>query len=167
MDHCRECGFTYDTAAAPAAGQAIRDGIAEIANVLRDPQVNLRDRRSQTVWSPLEYACHVRDTLLVQRERVLAARRADRVDCTPMGRDERVDHDGYAEQDPRDVARQTSDAALMFTNVLARLAPEDWARIVLYNFPEPRTERTLSWVAVHTVHEVRHHLQDIRRQLTS
>ena len=34
----------------------------------------------------------------------------------------------------------------------------------MYNWPE-RTERTLRWVAAHTLHEVRHHLLDIRRQL--
>ncbi len=39
-----------------------------------------------------------------------------------MGRDERVDHDGYADQDPAAVARQLVDAADLFANVLDRLA---------------------------------------------
>jgi hypothetical protein len=37
-------------------------------------------------------------------------------------------------------------------------------RSVMYGYPH-RTERSLRWVAVHTLHEVRHHLLDIRRQL--
>lgn len=78
-----------------------------------------------------------------------------------MGRDERVEHDGYAEQDPLDVARQVGDAALMFANVLARLDDADWERTLVYNYPEP-SERTLRWVALHTVHEAQHHLRDIR-----
>ena len=41
---------------------------------------------------------------------------------TRMGRDERVEHDGYADQDPNDVARQTTDAASLFANVLSRLS---------------------------------------------
>ena len=102
--------------------------------------------------------------LLVQRERVLAARRMDRADCTPMGRDERVDHDGYAEQEPDDVARQLADAAQLFANVLARLAATDWDRTVVYHYPETQ-ERSLRWLAVHTMHEAQHHLRDIRRQL--
>lgn len=81
------------------------------------------------MWSPLEYGCHLRDVLLVQRERVLAAR-TDRPDCSPMGRDERVLHDGYAEQEPGDVARQLTDAAQMYGNVLSRLAADDWNRRV-------------------------------------
>jgi hypothetical protein len=34
----------------------------------------------------------------------------------------------------------------------------------MYNYPKP-FERSLRWVAVHTAHEVRHHLLDVRRQL--
>lgn len=124
----------------------------------------MRSRSRPDVWSPLEYACHVRDVLLVQRERVLAARRANGHDCASMGRDERAEHDGYSEQDPAEVARQLADAAALFSNVLARLSDDDWDRTVIYHYPETH-ERSLRWVAVHTVHELQHHLLDMRRQL--
>jgi hypothetical protein len=81
-----------------------------------------------------------------------------------MGRDERVEHDGYAEQDPADVRRQLTDAASLFANVLRRLGPEDWEAAVVYPYPES-VERSLRWVAVHTQHEAEHHLLDVRRQL--
>lgn len=81
-----------------------------------------------------------------------------------MGRDERVELDGYAEQDPRAVARQLTDAATLFTNVLGRLNRAEWDRTVVYNYPTRRV-RSLRWVAVHTVHEVSHHLRDVRLQL--
>jgi len=103
--------------------------------------------------------------LLVQRERLLAARRRDRPECEPMGRDERVELDGYAGQDPADVARQLGDAAQMFANDLARLGAADWDRTLIYNYPY-RAERSLRWLAIHTVHEVRHHLLDVRKQGT-
>lgn len=162
MDHCQECGFNYETEAEVTA-TAIRDGAGEVGMLLRGPG-EPRRRRQPDVWSPLEYGCHLRDMLLVQRERVLAARRTDRYVCTTMGRDERVDHDGYRDQDPEDVARQLTDAAQLFGNVLDRLGATDWTRVVVYNYPEP-TERSLRWVAAHTLHEVRHHLVDIRHQL--
>jgi len=123
-------------------------------------------RPDAVTWSPLEYGCHLRDVLLVQRERVLLARRTDRPEPEPMGRDERVEHDGYASQDPSDVARQLDDAATMFANVLARLNLADWERMLVYNYPE-RMERTLRWVAVHTLHELVHHGADIDAQLPS
>ncbi|WNV87349.1 DinB family protein [Umezawaea sp. Da 62-37] len=165
MDQCPECDHTYDLDEALLAGLAIREGIAAVVGILRDhAPADLAKRRQPDTWSPLEYACHLRDMLLVQRERVLAARRTDRPVCTPMGRDERVEHDGYGEQNPLDVARQLADAALLFTTVLDRLDPTTWSRTLVYSYPEP-TERTLRWVAAHTLHEVRHHLLDIRRQV--
>jgi hypothetical protein len=163
-DRCQECGFQYDLARASQAGKAIVDGASQFAVLLSGPGTELGARRQPDTWSPLEYGCHLRDVLLVQRERVLATRRTDTPSFAPMGRDERVEHDGYAGQDPTDVARQLTDAAKLFANVLARLGPEDWERTLIYNYPA-RSQRSLRWVAVHTAHEVQHHLLDARRQL--
>jgi len=164
MDRCEECGFEYEPTEAATAGASIAVGVAEVATILGDSDPNLRVRSQPAVWSPLEYGCHVRDVLLVQRERVLAARRTLRPSFAPMGREERVEHDGYAQQQPTDVARQLTMAAQLFVNVLDRLGADDWDRSVMYGYLD-RTERSLRWVAVHTLHEVRHHLLDIRRQL--
>lgn len=166
MDRCDECGFVYDVEDAPAAAGAIVNGVDVISSWLLDPEHDLRTRRAPDTWSPLEYGCHVRDVLLVQRERVLAARRMDCPTFDPMGRDERVDHDGYDAQKPAAVARQMSDASTMFANVLKRLGPADWDRTLTYKYPQ-EVVRTLRWVAVHTVHEIRHHAQDIERQLNT
>lgn len=114
------------------------------------------------MWSALEYACHIRDVLLVQRERVLAARRGFGHEFRAMGRDERVDHDRYNEQRPEDVAIQLHHAALLFTGDLSRLPLADWDLTMIYNFPIP-SGRSLRWVAVHTAHEVVHHTNDMRR----
>jgi hypothetical protein len=163
-DKCPQCGFVYDLTQAAAAGEAINERVGTAVAILGDREVDVRSRRRPAVWSPLEYGCHLRDMLLVQRERVLAALRTDRPDCTAMGRDERVVHDGYADQEPADVARQLGDAALMFGNVLERLSDDDWNRAVVYHFPET-SERSLRWLAVHTMHEAQHHLGDISSQM--
>jgi len=164
VDRCDECGFEYDLTTAPASGVAIIGGVGDLAELLRRPAVDVGTRPQPDTWSPLEYSCHVRDVLLVQRERVLQARREDRPTFVMMGRDERVEHDGYAEQHADDVARELADAAQLFANVLARLSPDDWERTAIYSYPAP-TERSLRWVAAHTAHEVQHHLLDVRRQL--
>jgi len=163
-DHCGGCSFTYDLDQAPAAGADIRARVDEVVAILCDNNIDVRSRSRPEVWSPLEYGCHLRDVLLVQRERVLATRRVNRADCASMGREERVVHDGYSEQDPAAVARQLADAATLFSNVLARLTDDDWDRTVVYRYPETN-ERSLRWVAVHTAHEAQHHLLDVRRQL--
>jgi hypothetical protein len=165
VDRCQFCGFEYDLSrAAEAASNTLVGAEALAARLHDDDAATLRIRPEPGTWSPLEYGCHLRDVLLVQRERVLTARRTARPSFDPMGRDERVEHDGYVEQEPKDVARQLNDAAFMFAHVLSLLEPEDWDRTVMYNYPQ-RAERSLLWVAVHTEHEVRHHLRDVESQL--
>ncbi len=163
MDLCAGCGFDYDLTLAPAAARAIADGAGELAGLVVAAPDAAR-RLHPDLWSPLEYECHVRDVLLVQRERVLAARRMDCPSVEPMGREERAEHDGYAEQDPERVARELVDAAFMFANVLDRLDADGWERTLMYNYPA-LCERSLRWIAVHTEHEVKHHLLDVRNQL--
>ena len=164
---CDECGFVYDETEHGEAAAAIVEGVAAIAGAVAALDDEAGGRRpAPDTWSPVEYACHVRDVLLVQRERVLEARRSRRSPHPPpMGRDERVDHAGYADQRPEDAARQLRDAAALFALVLDRLDAEGWDKTLVYNYPEP-WERSLRWVAVHTVHEVQHHRQDVERQLT-
>jgi len=164
VERCEECGFEYDESSFPMAADRIRAGAVGLAAALTGSQADLRARRQPDRWSPLEYACHVRDMLLVQRERLLVARRLDRPVCEPMGRDERGEFDGYAGQEPADVARQLRDAAQLFASDLERLSSADWDRTVIYTYPQ-RAERSLRWLAIHTVHEVGHHLLDVRRQI--
>ena len=164
VHRCPECGFDHDLARAIEAPASIVEGSMEFVELLREHGAEVRTRHSPEVWSPLEYACHLRDVFLVQRERVLLARRRDRPTMEPMGRDERVDHDGYADQEPPEVGRQLMDAALMLANVLTRLDDDDWERMVVFDNRTP-PERSLRWLALHTLHEVRHHLADARVQL--
>jgi hypothetical protein len=163
-ERCAECAFTYDVSAATGASAAIATACAEAATLLVRHAATAGVRPAPETWSALEYGCHLRDVLLVQRERVLLALRVDEPTPEPMGRDERAVHDGYAEQLPTDVARQLTDASTLFAHVLDRLDPEEWDRTMVYNYPAP-APRSLRWVAVHTEHEARHHLRDIRRQL--
>lgn len=156
----------YDESVSSDAGPRIQGLVGQAADILRRSEPDrLRRRPARGVWSRLEYACHIRDVLLVQRERVLMVRRGHEDQALPMGRDERVEHDGYNDQQPTDVAVQLEHSGLLFDGVLRRLAPEDWNRTIVYRFPE-RTRRSMRWVAVHTEHEVAHHLADIRAQGT-
>ncbi len=57
-----------------------------------------------------------------------------------------------------------AQAPRLLANALRRLDTPDWELHIVYNWPQ-RCERTLLWVAVNTLHDVRHHLLDIHRQL--
>jgi hypothetical protein len=164
VDRCDQCGFDYDLHRAPLVGSEIVTGADQLAALVERSGGDVRNQIEPGTWSPLEYGCHLRDVLLVQRERVLLARRVEQPRLESMGPEERAEHDGYADHDPTDVARQLSDAARMFDNVLGRLAERDWDLTVVYNYPTP-TVRSLRWLALHTAHEVVHHLRDVERQL--
>lgn len=154
----------YDESGWVEAGARIRILAAEVCGILRSAEPRaVRVRPAPEVWSQVEYACHIRDVLLIQRERVLMIRRGYQGEVLPMGRDERVEHDGYNDQHPTDVALQVEQSALLFDGVLNRLNPDDWDRTIIYRFPA-RNRRTMRWLAVHTEHEVAHHLSDIRAQ---
>ena len=163
VERCDRSGFAYDQAAAGEAASMIRRDAASLAAVL-ESGADLVGRREPGRWSPLEYGCHVRDMLCVQRELLPAWRRLDRQESTPMGRDERVELDGCASQGPADVARLLGDAAQLSGTDLDRLVGADCDRQASDSYPE-RAERSLRWLAIRTVREVRHHLGDVGEQI--
>jgi S-DNA-T family DNA segregation ATPase FtsK/SpoIIIE len=113
-------------------------------------------------WSALEYACHVRDVLQVQRERLQHALLEDDYAPAPMRRDERVVELGYNKQDPATVADELAAAADALAADIEAFASADFERTMIYNYPE-RVVRPLTWVVQHTVHEGEHHLLDVGR----
>lgn len=63
---CPECGFDAATAATDVAGRLL-DATSRWDVVLR--RDGIRQRPATDVWSPLEYACHVRDVFVLYLER--------------------------------------------------------------------------------------------------
>ena len=120
----------------------------------------LRTRPSPERWSALEYSCHVRDVLIVQRDRLALALIEDAPTFVPMGRDERVLRDRYNEQRPAVVVDQLEAAADALAADFAELRPDQWERTGIYNWPE-ESSRSMVWLGQHTIHEERHHLRDI------
>ena len=161
MEHCDECGFSYASVSAEdlprrlaAAGPRFVATLATVA----DP----RRRPAPSVWSPLEYTCHVRDVLRVQGERLALALRTDNPEFALMGREERVVRDAYNAQDPQTVLMELTEAANELARDFGALDPSQWSRTGIYNWPTPET-RTLLWLGQHTIHEVEHHLMDLTR----
>jgi hypothetical protein len=167
MDRCEECGFVYDRvevgdipAALRALGPRWRQRLASA------PDEALRRRPAPEVWSPLEYACHLRDVLRVQHERLRLALARPTPEFAPMGREELVVRDRYNQQDPATVAAELTGAATALARAFAALDAEGWARTGIYNYPR-RQERSMAWLGRHTIHEGEHHLLDVDRGLAA
>jgi len=124
----------------------------------------LRAHPVDGAWSALEYACHVRDVLLVQRGRIAQVLRDDTPTFEPMRREERAVELAYNEQDPDTVAAEVAEAADAVATAFDELTTEQWGRTGIYGYPEP-AERSLLWIGQHTIHEAHHHLLDVGRTL--
>ena len=65
---CPECGFDTSTVDVGRVGAMVRENASIWQSVLARSDV--RDRPEPDTWSPLEYACHVRDVLRIYLERL-------------------------------------------------------------------------------------------------
>jgi hypothetical protein len=162
-----ECSYQFDSLGRTEIIQEILALADEHRLVLTFvPAQRLRDHPRPASWSVLEYACHVRDVLRVQRERVALALAQDTPQFASMRRDERAVDQRYNEQEPAVVAAQITDAAQQFAAALRALDDDGWLRTGSYPWPAPEV-RTLEWVGRRTAHELAHHLFDDRRLLNS
>ena len=167
MTSCAECGFVYEDLPLDRVPEALRGFARSYREVLGalDPRV-VSKRPTPTVWSALEYACHLRDVFLVQRDRVVLALVAERPPLLPMSRDERVAICRYDTQPLADVLDQLAMASELCALVFEGLTKDGWSRELVYSWPTSEV-RDLGWVGRHTVHEGTHHLGDIHRVLVA
>lgn len=118
----------------------------------------LRRRPRPEVWSPVEYACHVRDVLVTFAARVHRGVVEDRPVLDPMYADWRAERFGYAGI-PLDVLLVELAAAGQGFAAEVRSVPEDaWDRTVVRR---PEEERTVRWLVRQAAHECVHHLADV------
>jgi DNA segregation ATPase FtsK/SpoIIIE, S-DNA-T family len=167
MTTCRGCGFRHGDVATSTVSDRLLDTVAELCAEVADlPDAVVRRRPAPTVWSVLEYCCHLRDVLVTQRERVVRALVEDRPEFPPMHRDERAALTRYLEEEPAWVVTHLRAVAEMAAWTFASLGAAQWTRTCVYSYPEPAT-RDLAWLGRHTVHEAVHHLADVRRILVA
>ncbi len=154
---CPECGFE-------PAGVAV----AELADLIQDnapagtPRSTAPDaavRPAASVWSPLEYACHVRDVHRLFAERLTADARARTTRSSPTGtRTSPPSRARYAEQDPATVAVELVEAAADAAAIFACVRGDQWQRRGRRSNGSVFTVATLG---VYYLHDVVHHLHDI------
>ena len=163
---CEECGFRDELVATDEIAGRLRSFGPRFAGVLAGAGPAAARRPEPAVWSALEYACHVRDVFLVQRERAVLAQVQDNPRVARMNRDERVALCRYDAHAVPDVLGQLAMAAELCATVFDGLDEVALARRLVYPWPEA-TERDVAWVGRHTVHEGEHHLMDVRRVLAA
>jgi len=154
---CKECGFNAATVRPKKLADAVRETASRWPAVLVQPEV--AERPSPKVWSPLEYACHVRDTMKLFAERIELMLAEDNPTFANWDQDETPLKDRYWEQDPATVSKQIGKAGEALAQVFERVGKDDWLR------PGTRSngsEFTVASIGVYLLHDLRHHVWDVR-----
>jgi hypothetical protein len=164
---CEECGFDYaalDPADVPAALRGFAKRYrAPLTRFLpgEDGDALVRERPAPEVWSPLEYAAHVRDVFANYSgwiDRCLAEDRP--VLEAPLPDELAVDR-RYNDDDPVGVADALAANAERLAATVENVPTGGWDRVGLRR----GEERSVLFTARRAVHEGSHHLLDIGRGL--
>ena len=121
-------------------------------------------RPSPDRWSILEYAGHVRDVLISIRERIVLAVVVERPTGVAMNREERIDRGLYRHDGVEDVAEELVVLTRLMVKTISSLREGDMRRALIYSSATP-DEVTVAWAIAQAIHEVEHHLDDVRENL--
>ncbi|WP_343989888.1 DinB family protein [Terrabacter terrae] len=155
---CPDCGFTAAALEPADVPGFLRDaGPRYAARLGRD---DARTRPAEGVWSPLEYACHVRDVCAVMTGRLeqILAGGGEVVTFANWDQDAPAVERQYWRSDPEVVAREVAAAFETAATAYALPAGTQWEWPALRSNGSSFTARTL---ALYFVHDVRHHLWDV------
>jgi hypothetical protein len=157
---CPECGFDtqsfprrHVTALLMANASGWRDVLSRPADVRQRPRP---DR-----WSPLEYACHVRDVLRIYTYRLELMLTQDDPTFPNWDQDATAVEDRYGEQDPETVCDELTAAARQLAEDFAAVTDEQWSRT---GTRSDGARFTVESFARYFIHDPIHHLYDVTRR---
>ncbi|WP_200209544.1 DinB family protein [Micromonospora coerulea] len=153
---CAECGFSPQEVT--ATGDRLRATIPTWRAVLARDDATVRP--VPTVWSPVEYACHVRDTCRIFRGRLELMLGEDDPVFANWDQDATAVEEGYFHQDPAVVADQLAVEAEATAAAFDAVRADQWER------PGRRSNGsvfTVATFAVYFLHDIEHHVHDVTR----
>ncbi|MCC6496555.1 MAG: DinB family protein [Propionibacteriaceae bacterium] len=153
---CPECGFFAADVEVTELPRLVLVETAPWVEVLARPQAG--DRPAPQVWSPLEYACHVRDVLRIFTERAELIRAEDDPVFPNWDQDATAVQDRYWEQDPATVSAELRAAATANAAGWANVEPGEWERT---GTRSNGSRFTLATLGQYFLHDIVHHAHDV------
>jgi hypothetical protein len=153
---CAECGFDPSAQTLTDLPRLFRETAATWAEVCARPDARLRP--APGVWSPLEYACHVRDVheLFAQRLRLMLEE--DEPTFANWDQDATAVERGYSRQDPAAVTVALVEGADAVAGIYASVTDDTRARRGTRSNGD---EFTVESLGTYHLHDVVHHLHDV------
>jgi len=154
---CAECGF--DAGAVPRAELApLAAQIGARWDEVWAHRVDPGQRPAPTVWSMLEYTCHVRDVYALAVYRTTLMRDDDDPVFANWDQDVTAIESDYAGTDPEVVGPALSASARAYERLLVSVRDDEWQR------PGRRSNGSTFTVESFTryvLHDLAHHLSDV------
>jgi hypothetical protein len=153
---CPECGLDAPAVAGRQVAANLRSVAARWPAVCARPDVRVRP--AAQVWSPLEYACHVRDVCRVFASRLeLMRSQADPV-FRNWDQDATAIAEAYGRQDPAMVSDELSESAEVAAASFEAVGQDEWQRTGRRSDGSVFTIETLGR---YFLHDLAHHLHDV------
>lgn len=153
---CPECGFDAPSLPRDDVPDLLRRNASAWVEVLA--RADVADRPDPSTWSPLEYACHVRDVHRVFCRRYQLMLDGDDPLFANWDQDQAALDGDYPAQRPEDVARDLVAEASAVADRLAEVSGAAWDR------PGRRSNGsvfTVESLARYHLHDVEHHRHDV------
>jgi len=157
---CPECGVDACEMSVALLGRITRTTVDAWQLVLGREEVRIRP--APTVWSPLEYACHVRDVYRLFAERITTMLEQDDPQFADWDQDATAVAERYGEQDPAEVFGELTRAGTAIAELFDGVEDNAWLR------PGRRSDGsvfTVESLGRYFLHDVLHHLHDVGEPL--
>lgn len=155
---CPECGFDAAAVELDSLPERILSATASWPDLLAAP--GAQTRPEPLVWSRLEYACHVRDALVIFTERNRLIRTVDTPRFPNWDQDATAVSSRYWEQSPEIVAAELTAATEASAAAWSGIDPDTWQRRGLRS---NGSEFSLASLGRYFLHDLVHHLHDVTR----
>jgi len=159
-ERCHECGFETRSPSRSQLAPLTEDLTLRWVDAMRSTDLP-RVRPAPAVWSPLEYACHVRDLFALASVRVVLMLSEDGPRFANWDQDEAALADDYSSQDPAFVREQLESTGREFAAVVAAVPPDAWGRTGLRG---DGAAFTVESFVRYLLHDPAHHLTDVTGQ---
>jgi hypothetical protein len=156
---CPECGFNTQSFPRTDIGAMLRANASQWEALLAsgDPTLAVRPRPDK--WSPLEYACHVRDGFRIYDQRLGLMLSTDDPDFPNWDQDRTAVEERYAEQDPAVVRAELSEAASELAAGFDGVSGADWDRT---GNRSDGARFTIETFGRYFIHDPIHHWHDVQ-----
>lgn len=157
---CPECGADVGALDMVAIANANRQNAAGWTEVLSSDVEWVRARPEPATWSPLEYACHVRDVFRLFAERLDLMLNEDNPEFQNWNPNITAEAERYDLADPATVSAELVEAATALAASFDAITPEQLTRT---GRRSDGATFTVESFARYELHDPLHHLWDVTR----